>query len=136
MFKTKPLPVSLPYIQDFSGSTSEVFTWSDTPNTNRWTVGNAIGNGGKSLYISKDGVAAEYSDGESHSLAYIIADFDNNVKFGIFFDWMGKGEASYDFMRVYMVPDSLSLPVKWNREAQDWIFAPGVLRLGDKFFVH
>ena len=134
VFKTKPLPVLLPYIQDFSGSTSEVFTWSDTPNTNRWTVGNAIGNGGKSMYISKDGVAAEYSDGESHSLAYIIADFDNSVKFGISFDWIGKGEASYDFMRVYMVPDSLSLPVKWNREAQDWISAPGVLRLGNKFF--
>ena len=91
-----------------------------------------MGNGGKSMYISKDnGVSAAYDDRKkSHSMAYVTVDFDNSPKFAISFDWIGRGsdfEDDYnggyweqDYMMVYMVPDSTELPKTWSQEQYNW----------------
>ena len=145
-FSTKAPSVSLPYDQDFSGATPEIFVWSAEEDANKWSVGNAISNGGKSMYISKDnGVSAAYDDRKkSHSMAYVTVDFDNSPKFAISFDWIGRGsdfEDDYnggyweqDYMMVYMVPDSTELPKTWSQEQYNWFKnVPGARTIGRKY---
>lgn len=141
-FKTKATIVHLPYDQDFDGAVPEMVTWSAEENANTWSIGSAVGNGGKSMYISKDkGVTAEYSNAESHSMAYVTIDFDNSPKFAISFDWKGKGNfygifqtVYYHQMQVYIVPDTAKLPTTWNVTSNDpWIKTPGAYRLGNRF---
>ncbi len=134
-FNTKPTVVSTPYYQDFTnGNITELSVFpGKKASGNKWCIGSGIGNGGNSMYISKDGVAAEYANIESHTLSYITIDFDSSPKFEIHFDWIGKGEDSYDFMRVYVVPDTLTLPTTWQRDKTRWITDSVALQLGDKF---
>lgn len=138
-FKTKPTIVSTPYYQDFTNSNvTELSIFPDKKvRGNKWCIGSGIGNGGNSMYISKDGVSAEYGYGESHTLSYITIDFDSSPKFEVQFDWIGKGETLYgtvyDFMRVYVVPDTLTLPTTWKRTDTRWIKDSLALQLGDKF---
>ena len=135
-FMTKPSVVSTPYYQDFTNvDLTELFVFPGKKvRKNKWCLGSGIGNGGNSMYISKDGVSAEYGTGESNTLSYITIDFDSSPKFEIHFDWVGKGESSYDFMRVYVVPDTLTLPTTWKNSEKRWIKDSVVaLQLGDKF---
>ena len=141
-FKTKATIVNTPYNQDFDGAVPEIVTWSAEEDANTWSVGSAVGNGGKSMYISKDkGITAEYSNAESHSMAYVTIDFDNSPKFAISFDWKGKGNyyglfqtIYYHQMQVYIVPDTATLPTTWNVTSNDpWIKTPGAYRLGNRF---
>ena len=145
-FSTKAPSVSLPYDQDFSGATPEISVWSAEEDANKWSVGNVMGNGGKSMYISKDnGVSAAYDDRKkSHSMAYVTVDFDNSPKFAISFDWIGRGsdfEDDYnggyweqDYMMVYMVPDSTELPKTWSQEQYNWFKnVPGARTIGRKY---
>ena len=142
-FRTKSISVSLPYDQDFSGTSPEVAVFTAEEGANKWSIGSAIGNSGKSMYISKDnGTTAEYAAVESHSMAYITIDFDNSPKFAISFDWIGKGNfysspwftEIYDYMRVYMVPDSAELPTTWTSDwSSEWMNVSGAYRLGNIF---
>ena len=138
-FKTKTSVVSTPYHQDFTNSNvTELAIFPDKKASgNKWCIGSGIGNGGNSMYISKDGVATEYGNIESHTLSYITIDFGNSPKFDVQFDWIGKGETlsstAYDFMRVYVVPDTLTLPTTWQRTDSRWIKDSSALQLGDKF---
>ena len=147
-FTTKALSVQLPYDQDFSGATPEISVWSAEEDANKWSVGNVMGNGGKSMYISKDnGVSAAYNDNKkSHSMAYVTVDFDNSPKFAISFDWIGRGsdyeskEGGYweqDYMMVYMVPDSTELPKTWSQEQYNWFKdVPGARTIGRKKYLN
>ena len=146
-FKTKATVVHLPYDQDFDGAVPEMVTWSAEENANTWSIGSAVGNGGKSMYISKDkGVTAEYGNAESHSMAYVTVDFDNSPKFAISFDWIGRGsdyeskEGGYweqDYMMVYMVPDSTELPKTWSQEQSNWFNnVPGARTIGRKKYLN
>lgn len=144
-FATKALSVSLPYDQDFSGAIPEISVWSAEEDANKWSVGNAISNGGKSMYISKNnGVSAAYNDNKkSHSMAYVTVDFDNSPKFALSFDWIGKGSDyetdeggywEYDYMMVYIVPDSTELPTTWSENQYNWFKnVPGARTIGRKF---
>src|SRR5690606_30091325 len=53
-FTTTQVPATLNYEQDFEGTHGWAFTNNDS-HDNNWYVGNAAGNPGSSLYISKDG---------------------------------------------------------------------------------
>lgn len=134
-FNTKPTIVSTPYYQDFTnGNITELSVFpGKKARGNKWCIGSGIGNGGNSMYISKNGVDAEYANIESHTLSYITIDFDSSPKFEIHFDWVGKGESSFDFMRVYVVPDTLTLPTTWKRDKTRWITDSVALQLGNKF---
>ena len=135
-FMTKPTVVSTPYYQDFTNvDLTELFVFPGKKvRENKWCLGSGISNGGNSMYISKNGVDAEYANIVSRTLSYITIDFDNSPKFEIYFDWIGKGESSFDFMRVYVVPDTLTLPTTWKNSEKRWIKDSVVaLQLGDKF---
>ena len=78
---------------------------------NQWILGTATNNGGnKSLYISKDnGETNSYDFGEPATVyAAKLFQFDNK-QYVFSFDYKVKGEENYDFMRVALVPESVTL---------------------------
>jgi hypothetical protein len=99
--------VSLPYSQNFEGSTSEWTLQSSSPN--KWVVGTAAKNGGsKGLYISNDnGSSNAYTDspnGNGYSQTY--ASFQVNLtgvtNAELKFDWRAKGEQYFDYGDVWI----------------------------------
>ena len=115
--------VTVPHDQNFEGSTSEwQFTSSSSPleiETNKWVIGSAAGNPGKSLYVGND-TANTYSVSVSmplpiftfitHPSAYFLVNLGNEPEHELSFDWRANGELGRDFMRVYLVPSSYTLP--------------------------
>lgn len=108
-FTTTQIPATLNYEQDFEGTHGWAFTNNDS-HENNWYVGNATGNPGSSLYVSKDGgVSNEYN---TSGTRVVHAYRDIAVPTGTFlgtisFDWKGLGETvSWDYFRVWLVPAS------------------------------
>lgn len=108
--------------------------------TNKWTRGTATNNGGSySLYISNDGGTTNaYSN--SHTLVYASKLFSFETgDYTISYDWKAKGETSYDFLRVALVPanveftasNSSSLPTGFTatKLPTGWIAADGGSKL-------
>ncbi len=99
--------VTLPYSQNFEGSTSEWTLQSSSPN--KWVVGTAAKNGGsKGLYISNNnGTSNAYSDSPNESsYSQTYASFQANLT-GITnaelkFDWKSIGEDGYDYGDVWI----------------------------------
>lgn len=99
--------VSLPYSQNFEGSTSEWTLESSSPN--KWVVGTAAKNGGsKGLYISDDnGSSNTYSNtlsvsGEEFLYASFDVDLTNVENSELKFDWKCNGEWGADYGEVYI----------------------------------
>src|SRR5690606_34800052 len=112
-FTTTQVPATLNYEQDFEGTHGWAFTNNDS-HENNWYVGNAAGNPGSSLYISKDGgVSNEYN---TSGTRVVHAYRDIAVPAGtsdatISFDWKGEGEpgsstTNWDYFRVWLAPAS------------------------------
>src|SRR5690606_26736007 len=113
-FTTTQVPATLNYEQDFEETHGWAFTNNDS-HDNNWYVGNAAGNPGSSLYISKDGgVSNEYN---TSGTRVVHAYRDIAVPAGtsdatISFDWKGEGEpgasttTQYDYFRVWLAPAS------------------------------
>ena len=82
--------------------------------TNQWTWGTAAhnGNGTHGLYISNDGGttnAYNYTYG-NQTMVYAYKTFFFEEGFYRFsYDWEANGESNYDFLRVALIPDTLSL---------------------------
>ena len=112
VFMTKPLPVEVgaSFVDDFEGTTQWLL--ENGTLTNAWVHGTAAHNGEgstKALYISNDGGATNaYSNGATTVYAmkpFIFA----NASYVFQYDWKAKGESSYDYIRVALVPDSVEL---------------------------
>jgi hypothetical protein len=99
--------VSLPYSQNFEGSTSEWTLQSSSPN--KWVVGTAAKNGGsKGLYISNDnGTSNAYTDspnvsGYSQTYASFQVNLTGVTNAELKFDWRAIGEQNYDYGDVWI----------------------------------
>jgi hypothetical protein len=94
---------------DFEGAS---FGWEliNGTLTNQWAWGTAANNGGThGLYISNDGGT---SNAYSHSAAIVYATKLLNFtegKFEFAYEWKANGESSYDYLRVALVPASVTL---------------------------
>lgn len=92
-----------PYSQDFENNND--WTFANGTFTNQWWWGSATNNGGeKAIYISDDN--GEHNN-YSHSSLVVYASQLFNFAHGVYtfsFDWNAKGESSYDFLRVALVP--------------------------------
>ncbi|MBR1766673.1 MAG: fibronectin type III domain-containing protein, partial [Bacteroidales bacterium] len=111
-FKTAIVPVSsLPYSCDFENQ-SEVNSWDFVNGTpNKWYIGTAANNGGtQGLYISNnEGTSNTYTK-SSTSASFAVRSFDFAAGSYVFsFDWKNNGENNYDFIRVWLAPDSVVL---------------------------
>ena len=108
--------------------------------TNAWAWGEAISNGGsKSLYISNDsGASYAYSPGAGETMVFAkkLFSFDEGT-YTFAYDWNGKGEGGYDYLRVALVPASVkliagtSVPSGFSASTlpTDWIALDGATKL-------
>jgi hypothetical protein len=99
--------VTLPYSQNFEGSTSEWTLESSTPN--KWVVGTATKNGGsKGLYVSNNnGVSNTYSTsqdpiGYSQTYASFQVDLRGISNAELKFDWKSLGNLDLDYGDVWI----------------------------------
>ena len=79
--------------------------------TNAWVWGTAAhnGSGTHALYISDNGGTSNaYSNSGSKVFAAKLLNFTNG-KYIFSYDWQANGEATYDFLRVALVPSSQTL---------------------------
>jgi hypothetical protein len=99
--------VTLPYSQNFEGSTSEWTLQSSSPN--KWVVGTAAKNGGsKGLYISNNnGTSNAYTDspnvsGYSQTYASFQVNLTGITNAELKFDWRAIGEQYFDYGDVWI----------------------------------
>ena len=106
---TTMVPDTLPYSTGFE--VGEDTAWMLLNGTNAWFLGSATNNGGsRSLYISNDnGATNNYNIATTTcSYAYKTLTFDNAGDYALSFDWKAYGESTWDFLRVFLVPDSVT----------------------------
>ncbi len=118
-------PATLPYSQDFD--TNNDFTLLNGSATNAWFYGSATGNSGNSLYISDNGADYQYDTGSS-SIVHAYRDFTipaGSTIANFSFDWQGEAESSWDYMKVWLVPDTFTPTVGTNISA-----GAGVVEVG------
>lgn len=107
---TVPVAVGNSWSDDFEGSSCG---WSllNGELTNTWNWGTAVNNGGThALYISNDGGVTNAYDSGSSTIAYAtkVFVFDEG-EYEFSYDWKAKGEGTYDYLRVALVPTSVVL---------------------------
>jgi hypothetical protein len=79
--------------------------------TNAWAWGSAVNNGGThALYISNDGGTTNAYTNSSASMVYAtkLLGFEDG-KYEFSYGWLANGESSYDYLRVALVPASVTL---------------------------
>lgn len=112
--------VTLPYSQNFEGSTSEWTLQSSSPNS--WIVGTATNNGGsKGLYVSNNGTSNAYSNAPSGAIeitASFNVDLTNVGDAKLQFDWRSFGN-SYDFGEIYIDDGVSEIILCVNNEFQN-----------------
>ena len=103
-------PATVPYSTGFE--TTDDTDWEYyNGSTNKWHIGTAAAqSGARALYISNDGGSTnEYDNGVtnyslvSRPFTLVAGEYDLN------FNWRCYGEYDYDFMRVFLCPDSQDL---------------------------
>ena len=109
-FTTKQLPVDLPYTTDFETTCDWVLV--NGVLTNAWAWGEAAHyvEGTYGLYVSNDGGTTNAYTNTASSMVYATKRL--NIKAGICefsYDWLANGETNWDYLRVVLVPDSISL---------------------------
>jgi len=132
-------PANLPYTNDFEDE-QENSRWNLLNGTerNKWYIGNAVSNSGEnSLYISNNnGNENTYSTLiNSYVYAYRGFYFNQSDLYTISFNWRCEGEGNYDNVRVFLVPDNISLEAgnaygnesSTNNVPANWIAVSGIL---------
>lgn len=85
--------------------------WLFSNGSNAWIIDSAVAStGSRSMYISNGGGAHSYTTSAT-SFSYAYREFDLTLgSYYLSFDWLAYGESSYDFIRVYLVPNSIAIP--------------------------
>lgn len=110
-FSTLTMPVTvLPYTTGFEAGDDLQWEFAQG-NSNVWVIGNATAaTGTSSLYISNDNGATNSYNVTSQAVSYAFRTFELEAgEYAVSFDWHAKGEGNYDFLRVFAIPDSLTL---------------------------
>lgn len=103
------IPSNVLLEDDFEGATSN-WTFTTTSEPAKWHIGTAVKSSGlKSLYVSEDnGVTNGYSTGSTtiHAISPSVT-LDNTTTDYLFsFDWRAKAESTWDFLSLWLVPDT------------------------------
>lgn len=104
---------TLPYSTHFDGDTLDGWQFLNDP-TNGWIHGDSVAfSGTRCLYVSNDGASHSYtysgSGIASFSYAYTTVRVVQSGDHIVAYHWMDNGEVNYDFLRVFLVPDSVEL---------------------------
>ncbi|MFA6199368.1 MAG: choice-of-anchor J domain-containing protein [Bacteroidales bacterium] len=103
-------PAALPYSCNFEDP-NEITQWtlSNSSCVNRWCFGqavNAAGFSGTSMYISNDSLSNNYTVSSVYTVTAtrsIVS--DGSAFYQLAFDFNCQGESSYDYVKVYLVPN-------------------------------
>ena len=133
---------------DFTDDFEYRFLWElvNGDLTNAWAWGDAAhnGDGSSGLYISNDGGLSNAYDNKSSTMVYASKNFW--IEAGIYefsYDWLANGEYIYDYLRVALVPESVTLEADVNPPyvsngttfatnlPEGWIALDGGRRLSD-----
>ena len=126
---------------DFEGSTCK---WDliNGSAANKWTLGTATNNGGtQAIYISNDGGTTNtyVSNTGCASTVYAAKLFTfANDEYTFSYDWKANGENNYDYLRVALVPSSVTLTAQTTSTNHKstlptgWIALDGGSQLGVK----
>src|SRR5690554_1383236 len=133
---TPQTPVStFPWIEDFETGGSE-WTYLNGLETNQWFVGSAINNGGSNaMYVTNDGGATHAYNILSSSVVHAYRDISLPVGIAsaeLSFDFLGRGEGSSDYLRVFAVPLTFN-PTVGSTISTSGSAPAGRVRLGDAY---
>ena len=102
-------PVSMfPYTTDFEATATDNYSWITLNSVNAWTLGTAADDAAnQSMMVSNDGTTNAYTGTTSAiSWAYRALQIADTGDYTISFDWKCNGESNYDYLRVWLIPDS------------------------------
>lgn len=112
-FATLQDPAIIPYVCDFEANDAETSRWQLlNDDVNAWVIDTIISKTGKSsLYVSNNnGVSNQYTvQGTQNSFAYRSFELEAG-EFNYEFDWLGKGESTYDYTYMFVLPSSVVVP--------------------------
>ena len=100
------------YTCDFDSSSDTTgWVFVNGSQANKWCIGTATNNSGtKSLYISNDNGTSNTYNARSASIVYAYHEFLLDTGYySISYDWKCYGESDYDYIRVFLAPDSVTL---------------------------
>ena len=86
-------------------------SWTVANGVNAWSLGSATANGGsRAFYISNDnGTHNAYTiSTSSYSYLYKTINITDAGEYEYSFDWIANGESSYDYLRVFLAPSSVT----------------------------
>lgn len=101
---------TFPYSTGFESSNADNQSWISLNGTNAWSLGTATSRGGsQSYYISNDhGATNTYTlSTTSRSYLYRAFNFSATGNYVVHFDWNAQGESNFDYLRAWLVPDTL-----------------------------
>ena len=102
-------PATVPFSCDFEATGVNGWDLIQAGQGNYWVIGNATNNGGnKSMYITDNGTANNYSGNAAYSFAVRTFSLQPG-NYVCSYDWKCNGESSYDFIRAALVPASVNI---------------------------
>ena len=122
-----PIVNAIPYAENFDDVLG-ITEWTvSAPNSayagslNKWCYGTILNNtideagnltNGGAFYVSNDnGVTNAYTgSGNAISTLSTFLAFEDDLSWELSFDWKGRGEYTFDYMEVYLLPLGASLP--------------------------
>ena len=110
-FTTGQTAATLPYVATFEDEADNAqWTLLNEDFVNAWRIGTAIKKqGSRSLYVTMPTNDNSYASGspQPYLFAYRVIDMAEPGLYDIGFSWKAQGEGTADFMRAFIVPDSI-----------------------------
>lgn len=110
-FTTGQTAATLPYLATFEDEADNAqWTFLNEDYVNAWRIGTATKKqGSRSLYVTMPTNDNSYASGspQPYLFAYRVIDMAEPGLYDIGFSWKAQGEGTADFMRAFIVPDSI-----------------------------
>ena len=110
-FQTKLAPVALPYSTDFGTTSDRHWQLNNGSCSNFWTMG-ATDIFPNALFVTHDSIAPGYLIGNHVSLVSAVKNLivGDNSEIKVSFDVMVGGEGMFDFIKLFLAPDTMEYP--------------------------
>ncbi|MCR5445301.1 MAG: fibronectin type III domain-containing protein, partial [Bacteroidales bacterium] len=110
---TNSIPAELPYYTGFETEQDSGWVLINADQTNKWMIGNCADTthaGDRALFISNNGVSPSYNiTSASNVFAFRLIDVVDTGDYALSFDWRAQGESNYDYIRAFIVPNSVEI---------------------------
>ena len=110
-FTTKLAPVAIPYSTDFSPTGDRNWQLNNGDCSNYWTMG-AVGTNLGALFVTNNGTTPGYTISNASSVVSAVKKLTVGTAEEILvsFDIVCGGEGQYDFIKLFLSPDSVEYP--------------------------